>query len=515
MRFPLTALLIPVLFVPAAASEDVWEARLEPAFRAALESGTADSLAKALDIAYRADAWDKGLELAARARRDHPDDEALRGLSIRALWRGGRLLEAEELAGAFSPDTTSRPALTTLIQINLARGQRERAVEFGRRLEALEPRTAVELFAVASVRMLEGDHSQVVRLLKRAEALLDPANGYPETLLEESIDGLPEYFGAIGKEPINQVSGFGVAEMPGLAGLGLPACTVFINGKGPYRLLVDTGGSITVSLDTQIAEELGLPTLSTSSVRGVTGKQDARQSMIDRLVIGEIECKRVMTHVFEMPEIITGTIAGVLGTGVFGDARMTLDFGTGRMRVDASSRMKADGAEVPLRIVGDAKLMAFVELDGRPSLALLDSGADAVALSAAAAHSFFPDFQPTRLPLAQAAGVGSGAGSVMMLVPGVSLDWAGRQEHGFGGIALGALDETLNPMMGVETNILLGMPVFREMRSFTVDFPTARGWVDWIDAGDAAAEDSDDGDESEDGRSSLAPRALPEHVCSV
>jgi len=40
---------------------------------------------------------------------------------------------------------------------------------------------------------------------------------------------------------MNQIARHGSAAMPMISTLRLPYCSALINGKGPYRLIVDTG----------------------------------------------------------------------------------------------------------------------------------------------------------------------------------------------------------------------------------------------------------------------------------
>ena len=39
----------------------------------------------------------------------------------------------------------------------------------------------------------------------------------------------------------------------------------------------------------------------------------------------------------------------------------------------------------------------------------------------------------------------------------------------------------LGPILGVQTHLLLGMPIFRDMKSWTIDYPRRQMWVEWIE----------------------------------
>ena len=77
-------------------------------------------------------------------------------------------------------------------------------------------------------------------------------------------------------------------------------------------------------------------------------------------------------------------------------------------------------------------------------------------------------------------GVGTGEAPRIDVAPGVKLVFAGRTYENFSGMGLEILDTILSPIVGVQCDVLVGMPVFRDMKAFTVDFPRAKLWVDWL-----------------------------------
>ena len=468
------------LFPAGPEPENLWKEKVPSAVQKAERMGTVAAYRQALDVAYRADDWQAALKLARAARAEYPNDSTLVGRITRALWRAGRIEEAEQVVETIAKDTTDRVALTALIEVQLARGECAQVSRAAQRLEELGPQSALEHYYLLAVRLEEDRLEGLPSLLRRAADLVDPANGYPEIYLEEMLDGLPEFFAAVGPEPINQIGCYGSAEMPMVPVIRLPYCLATINGQGPYRLIVDTGGSITLSLDDDIARELKLKSLGAASIRGISGKQDSQQALVKELQIGEISCRRVMTRTFEMPELITVAADGIIGAGVFSRGRMMLDFEHARLVVSPSSGEAARGNRADVRIVGDAKLLAPIKLEGRPALALLDSGADIAAISPAALTELFPDREFTRIAAA-GLGVGEGTAADITLAPGVKLELWGRTFDNYSGLGLDVLDTLLSPILGVQTQVLLGMSVFRDMNSWTIDYPRREMWVDWIE----------------------------------
>jgi hypothetical protein len=78
-------------------------------------------------------------------------------------------------------------------------------------------------------------------------------------------------------------------------------------------------------------------------------------------------------------------------------------------------------------------------------------------------------------------GVGAGQQTEISLGSGARLVLAGRTFENYGGLGLDALDKTLSPLLGVQIDALLGMPMFRQMKSATVDFPKCKMWVEWLE----------------------------------
>jgi tetratricopeptide (TPR) repeat protein len=456
-----------------------WKEKVPQAVEKVEAAPSVSTYRQALDVAWRADDWRAGLKLAREALDKYPDEAALRGIAARAFWRAGRLKEAEALADQIGEDTQDPVALTTLIEVRLARGELERAGDAATRLEKLGPKSATELYYLAAARFAQDRLAGLASLLRQATRRVDPAHGYPEIYLGEALEGLPQFFAAVGTEPLSQITGHGAADMPQLLPGGLPHCLATINGAGPFRLILDTGGSIALSLDSDAARDLQLKSLGTASIRGVSGKQDSEQALVDELQIGEIVCRRVMTRVFDLPAVVKPMADGILGTGVFTRGRATLDFQHARLIVAPTSDAAAPGSPADLRIVADAKLIAAIKLQDEPALALLDSGASVAAISASRLRALFPDRELSVLP-AQGMGVGQGGQAGIVVGPGVKLELWGRTYENYSGIALDVIDTLLAPIVGVQTDVLVGMPVFRDMKSFTVDFPERRMWVEWL-----------------------------------
>ena len=150
---------------------------------------------------------------------------------------------------------------------------------------------------------------------------------------------------------------------------------VMINGKGPFRLVLDTGanGSAIVK---SVAERLGISTLDGKVVQlhGVTGSAKVPAIDVDRLEVGDLllEGKRlpVVADVF-------GGAEGVLGTEGLIDKRIHIDFGHDAISIMRSQRQRAvpGFASIPLTFGRDRLLHMKIMIGRIPVTAILDTGA--------------------------------------------------------------------------------------------------------------------------------------------
>jgi hypothetical protein len=102
-----------------------------------------------------------------------------------------------------------------------------------------------------------------------------------------------------------------------------------INGKGPYRMIFDTGAPVSI-LNTRTAKKTGL--LSNTGAQGgfnLFGSID--QVKIKKLEIGDLKAEGVPVIVMDHPtiELVSkafGPIEGIIGFPFFARYRMTLDY---------------------------------------------------------------------------------------------------------------------------------------------------------------------------------------------
>jgi hypothetical protein len=141
---------------------------------------------------------------------------------------------------------------------------------------------------------------------------------------------------------------------------GRPVVETTINGKGPFRLILDTGASVTV-LDTTLATELGLA---------------GTNAEVDELRIGPIVLARLDVYVAPISRIMRGDDVprGVLSASAFPGHLVTFDYPARRVSVQRGALPQADGRTV-FSYKGDDLPAVTVKVAGREISVHLDTGA--------------------------------------------------------------------------------------------------------------------------------------------
>lgn len=94
----------------------------------------------------------------------------------------------------------------------------------------------------------------------------------------------------------------------------LAVVPVMIDGKGPFRFLLDTGSSIS-SVNVALAQQLGLPTTGTTRmVRGVATTTTTNLVKVDNWQLGPATLAPEQIATIDMGPIGGGGLAGLLGS---------------------------------------------------------------------------------------------------------------------------------------------------------------------------------------------------------
>jgi hypothetical protein len=177
---------------------------------------------------------------------------------------------------------------------------------------------------------------------------------------------------------------------------GKPYVMVTLNGKGPFRFVIDTGTGGNALVTPELAAELGLPTVGHATLSDSSGQGGKKVPIvfIQSLQVAGVEFAniRAISHSFFAE---AGTCEGILGFTLFRDYLLTLDF-PNRLIVLTAGTLAPDGGEsvLPFRMP-DGIPIARLKVDGmEPVEAQLDSGGGGLVLPEKLAAHLKYDIDP-------------------------------------------------------------------------------------------------------------------------
>jgi hypothetical protein len=152
---------------------------------------------------------------------------------------------------------------------------------------------------------------------------------------------------------------------------------VYVNGRGPYRFILDTGANRS-ALSPHLVTELGLTIAPESviEVHGVTGSASLPAASDVTLTAGEIVMKLA-----RMPVLTPGVLAdadGILGIEGLADARIEVDFQRDRVEVTRSRGERAPKGYlvVPVTLKNGGLLRTTARIGRVRAIAIIDTGAE-------------------------------------------------------------------------------------------------------------------------------------------
>jgi hypothetical protein len=158
---------------------------------------------------------------------------------------------------------------------------------------------------------------------------------------------------------------------------------VYINGRGPFRLVLDTGSNRSAVMES-VAATLGIAPAIDKPVllRGVTGARTVPTIPVDKLVVGELELRS------QRLPIVTdalGGAEGVLGNEGLQDKRIIIDFRHDRIKIVRSRAERAPPGfvTVPIRMVRGLLLVADIRIGALRAKAIIDTGGQGTLANAA------------------------------------------------------------------------------------------------------------------------------------
>jgi predicted aspartyl protease len=149
---------------------------------------------------------------------------------------------------------------------------------------------------------------------------------------------------------------------------------VYINGHGPFRLVLDTGANNT-AITQAVALRVGAPILaSTMKLLAVTGTSLVPSMHVESIEVGDLWLDRRRLAIVED---VFGGAEGVLGADGLSDKRVLIDFKNDEVAIEYSrDRTRASGFTRIRAQVRDGHLLIFeVRVAGVRTKAMFDTGA--------------------------------------------------------------------------------------------------------------------------------------------
>lgn len=149
---------------------------------------------------------------------------------------------------------------------------------------------------------------------------------------------------------------------------------VYLNGQGPFRLVLDTGANRS-AITQPVATRIGAPILpNTAKLLGVTGSSIVPIIEVDSMEVGDLWFDRRQVAIVND---VFGGADGVLGTDGLSGKRVFIDFMEDEITIKHSrKRLRPRGfARVPVELRHGHLLMFDVRVAGVRTKAMLDTGA--------------------------------------------------------------------------------------------------------------------------------------------
>jgi hypothetical protein len=153
-----------------------------------------------------------------------------------------------------------------------------------------------------------------------------------------------------------------------------------VNGTGPYRFIVDTGGVNLI--DTGLVKPLSLKITGSEMGHGVGAEAvESGKTTIHQLKIGDATFTDQKFYTFDFHELYRGggvEIAGMVGASLFRQYVMCVDFSRQVIELIDSARFDLRDAGTPLRMsMKDSEITISGRFDGAPGIFEIDTGSSA------------------------------------------------------------------------------------------------------------------------------------------
>lgn len=402
-----------------------------------------------------------------------PDDPLL---EARHALEDQDLAKAESLGANALRQMPDSPAVHTFLgELYLRQGQIAMAEKELKRALQLDEQFARAWYELSRVFALASLHHRAELALIQAHAFAPEEGAYERSLANvrwqrEHLDKARLASGYIHYEvPF----GFLLSDARHLRALSVP---VSINGGKPLQLMLDTGGS-GILVRTKAADKAGLERITETKIGGIgdQGKHDAWTSEADKLQIGGATFAKYGLGITDK-----GALAdedGIIGSDVFADFLVTLDFSNKKLLLDPfpggiPDRSRTFDRNVtsefkgfwPVYRLGHTLLIETKINETGPFLFIVDTGSTTSLIArkvAKAATKVRTENDVTMKGL-------SGKVNKVYSADNVTIHFANFKQRNQGMIAFDL--DNISSSHGIEIGGILGLPLLTIFESLTIDY---------------------------------------------
>jgi len=419
-----------------------------------------------------ATAW----KLSQKAVAAAPQSAAAHELSGEVLFRRGEFASAEsefKLASKLDPNLAS--AWWGLARIAECTSMNKTAAKYLERAHSIDPKDP-RIFHDWAMRLPGQEH---IAALEKYAAMVDPSRDEKE--LEDLRQHIQFDKALHGRSLMVLASPYEKTEIPLVNLINGATHTAYygleINlGSAKLRLVLDTGAS-GILIPSWAAARAGVAQLAGASFGGFgdNPKPSAGyRGIVDRVRIGNVEFRDALIGVSNQNSI--GTADGLIGTNVFSQFLVTMDFTAGKLRLEPLPGYHAGDNELHDRMAlpqfehfaqvfrfGHLLLLPTRVSDSREVLFVLDTGADRTLLSYGMAGEVSKVNRDDQMHLQ---GI-SGKVVDLYKTGNLFLQFAGFRQKSPGMTAVDMWPQSRN--IGTEVSGFLGLPVL-SLFTLTIDY---------------------------------------------
>ena len=330
------------------------------------------------------DRWQEALAEARAAHAARPESPSARTGLGEALFRAGRLAEAEALLAPIDEGAAAcGRELAVLGLLRAAAGRHDEAGALMERAVAAAPEDPSVLLRAADV----VSRARAIDLLERYLAHSDGED--PDRI--EAAHGAIDTLRALGERET-----WVLERAP--ERIDVPLQLIGVQGRltaavvrvelgdppRPVRLLLDTG-SPGLFLVSRIARKRGFETLVEATAFGGGGDERHKdpRGIVPRFALGELAYRNALATTTEVELDATGRWQGVLGLAIFEGYLAEIDLARGRLRLERADAVRSVPDALRFWTVSGQMLVEARARDGEPGLFLFDTGASVSVLDLA------------------------------------------------------------------------------------------------------------------------------------